>query len=162
MIVGTVSEEERGRMTVRRFVASILAVSLSIEAAGCGTIFQGTHQKVPVAVSPAGTEVAVYRWSGEVVGGPQISPGELSAERPKWHQPYLVRASKAGYCPKYWLTTDSPTGASWIYIWMVAIPLLGTVVGLTLGIVDSATGGCCNIEPDSFEGTLAEEGTCTP
>lgn len=148
------------RTVVKRLVTSILIVPLLFNVTGCGALFEGTHQKVPVAVSPAGTEVAVYRWSGEIVGGPQNSPGDLSAERPKWNQPYLVRASKDGYCPKYWLTTSSPTGATWAYVWMLAIPLLD-VIPLTLGLVDGATGGCCNIEPDSFKATLAEEGTCT-
>ena len=139
---------------MKRLLVSILAVSLWFNATGCGTIFHGTHQTVPNSVAPPGTEVSVYRWSGEVVGGPQPSPGELTIQRPKRLEPYLVRASKEGYCPMYWLTTASVTAGAWSYLWMVP---------LSLGIwaVDTSTGGCCAMEPGAFEGTLREEAACS-
>lgn len=144
---------------VKRLLVSILAASLWFKATGCGTIFQGTHQTVPISVAPPGTEVSVYRWSGEVVGGPQLSPGELTIQRPNGSQPYyLVRASKDGYCPKYWLTTRSYTGGTKSYLWAAFVPFLD-IVALPLLFFDTWTGGCCNVEPDSFDGVLAEEQT---
>ena len=144
---------------MKRLLVSILAVSLWFNATGCGTIFHGTHQTVPISVAPPGSEVSVYRWSGEVVGGPQLSRGELIIQRPKANQPYLVRASKDGYCPKYWLTTWSWTGGTQSYLWSAFVPFLD-IVGVPLLMFDTWTGGCCNVEPDSFEGVLAEEAAC--
>ena len=146
----------------KRALAMLIGTVFLLNATGCGTIFHGTHQTVPVSVTPSGAEVSFYQWSGEVVGGPQTSPGEASVHRPKWHQPYLVRASKEGYCPRYWLTTASNTGGSWSYLWMMFVPALGPIiVGLTLALIDSSTGGCCAVEPESFDAALAEGATCT-
>ena len=145
---------------MRRLLASIFVITLCFNVTGCGTIFHGTHQQVPISVGPTGTEVTVYSWSGEVVGGPKLSPGELTVNRPKKGQSYLVRASKEGYCPKYWLTTSSYTAGAISYIWIIPFPLIGTVLGGIMATTDGATGGCCAVEPKSFEGTLAKEEAC--
>lgn len=146
---------------MKRWISSILLASTVCNATGCGTIFHGKHQDMPVTISPPGTEVAVYRWSGDVVGGPERSPGKMTVQRPKGHQPYLMRASKEGYCPKYWLTTSSTTGGAWSYLWLVFVPALGPIlVGVTLAAVDSSTGGCCAVDPDTVEGALEEDAAC--
>ena len=142
---------------VKILVVSILIVSLCINATGCGTIFNGTHQEIPVSIAPSGTEVTVYRWSGEIVSGPMNSPGEMTIERPKHNQPYIVRASKDGYCPKYWITNTHTTGGTLSYIWLLFLLSPAAMIALA---VDSSTGGAFAIETKPFEGTLALEASC--
>ena len=75
---------------------------------------------------------------------------------------YLVRVSNPGHCPQYWLTSSSITGGSWLYLWMLFVPALGPIlVAATFAAVDNATGGCCKINPDRYEGTLQEDYGCS-
>ena len=45
---------------------------------------------------------------------------------------------------------------------MMVIPALGPIiVGATAAITDASTGGCCSVEPSSYDGALSEEAACT-
>jgi hypothetical protein len=66
-------------------------------------VVSGTYQTLHVDIRPPGTEVTVYRWDGEIVGGPIGSPSSMRVHRPRRNEPYLVVAAKDGACPRYWV-----------------------------------------------------------
>ena len=77
---------------LRRTLSGAVAVAYALIASGCATLIHGTHQDLRLGLQPTGTEVAVYRWSGESVSDAAgVSPGTLRVHRPRWHEPYLVR-----------------------------------------------------------------------
>ncbi len=125
---------------------------------GCGTVLRGTHQAVQLDVYPAGTEVSVYRWNGELLAGPQVSPGTVKVPRPVGGQPYLVRASKDGYCPQYWLTSGLPEPPEHILLTIFAVVL--TIPFVVNEVVDGSTGGCCSMHPGHLQGSLKEKAAC--
>ena len=127
---------------------------------GCGTILWGTHQGVQLDVYPPGTEVSVYSWNGELVAGPGLSPGIMTVQRPRWGEPYVVRASKDGYCPAYWFTSgiDSSVGRQVVTAIAAVLVTLPWFVSM---LVDAKTGGCCSMQPDHFQGSLKEDAACT-
>ena len=138
-----------------------LVCTFASAVSGCGTIFSGTHQNLKLNMDPPGTELEVYRWSGDRLAGPASSPGKLEVHRPVRSQSYLVRAAKPGYCPKYWITSSGTTPGVYTYIWMMFIPALGPIiVGATAALFHASTGGCCSVEPDTFGTQLAQEATC--
>jgi hypothetical protein len=144
-----------------RGLAWLLASTFGLATSGCGTIIHGTHMDLRNQTNPPGATLEVYRWKGERLAGPSASPGDVEVHRPLWHEPYLVRVSKPGRCPQYWLTTSPITGGSWLYLWMLFVPALGPIlVAGTLGAIDGATGGCCGIEPHEYRVTLAEDYAC--
>jgi hypothetical protein len=112
-------------------------------------------------MTPPGTVLEIYRWSGERLAGPQNSPGTLEVHRPEWGYPYLVRASKDGYCPQYWVTPSRASAGAWSYLWMIFIPAAGPILlAATISLIDASTGGCCAMDPDVFKGSLQEETAC--
>ncbi len=146
---------------MRRALVALLTFVYATVISGCGTLISGTHQKVELAMSPPGTELEVFHWSGESLAGPGASPGKLRVHRPVRSESYLVRAAKAGYCPRYWVTSSRPSGGAWTYLWMAFWPALGPlVIVLTAALVDGATGGCCAMSPDEYDATLAPEAAC--
>ena len=86
-------------------------------------------------------------------------PGTMSVHRPPRFQPYLVRASHPGYCPRYWVTTGAPSRSAEFGDGVVGGLSLLILLPLAAGI-DSANGGCCAIVPESVEGTLVEDARC--
>jgi uncharacterized protein YceK len=125
---------------------------------GCATIISGTTQDLPLSLNPPGTEVSVFRWNGELVGGPAVSPGTVRVHRPEWDQPYVIRARKNGYCPQYFVTTRSSLSAGgWVssIVYGLALP-----AALFLLPVDLSTGAPNSINPSSLEGSLDQETEC--
>ena len=120
-------------------------------------MFSGTHQRVQLDVHPPGTEVSVYRWNGELVAGPEVSPRTMKVHRPVAGRPYLVRASKDGYCPQYWLVSYTYTPGAALE---VVLTYVASLVGLTGLIIDGATGGCCSMKPDDFTASLKGDAAC--
>ena len=88
-----------------RATALVIASLSLFSGVGCGAMLSGTRQNMRLALVPPGAEVSVYRLNGEPIAGPSVSPGSLRVHRPPWGQLYLVRASKEGYCPLYWVTS---------------------------------------------------------
>lgn len=150
---------------MRRVVACVLVVLLVHAGSGCGTVISGTRQDLNVTITPRDSQVTVQRWNGEVVGGPApATTGTLEVHRPEWNQPYLVYAYSPGHCPQYWLTKTKPsTGAWFILPFVVAIavfPVAGLLVTIPLTLTDNMTGGCCSVEPSTFDGVLMEDSAC--
>jgi hypothetical protein len=125
---------------------------VALAASGCGAMLSGTSQRVRLEVSPPGTSIVVYRWSGEVVAGPGASPGILTVHRPPYGQPYLVVATRDGHCPEYWITSTriSPGGWGTVLVFNGVVPLM----------IDQSTGGLYSIEPSTFAGSLPSDNTC--
>jgi hypothetical protein len=86
-----------------KVLAVILCGFLLLSNAGCALMVSGSRQRVELSAAPSGTQVSVYRWNGELVAR-GVSPGELEIPRPGKSQPYLVRSSMDGYCPRYVVT----------------------------------------------------------
>src|SRR5262249_21300828 len=142
----------QARLPVPRMVF-VLVVLDCLLLGGCGTIINGRRQKVELAVDPPGTEVTFYQWTGEPVGGPARSPGEVTVQRLPDHRPYVVVATHSGYCPRYWIATGEDSGA------YMGTLLVGGIIGL---MVDSHTGGCCTISPSRIDGALEAGSQCVP
>jgi hypothetical protein len=128
------------------FVAALLS--------GCGTILSGTTQRVGLDVTPAGAEVNVYRWGGELVAGPATSPGTFKVHRPEHGQPYLITAAHTGHCPRYWITTNSISPGGWL-----TVLVFNGIIPLS---IDTASGGLFSINPDPVEASLDQEASCGP
>lgn len=121
-------------------------------------MLRGTHQIVQLDVQPPGTDVSVYRWNGELVAGPEVSPGTMKVPRPAGGQPYLVRASKEGYCPQYWLTSGLPELPE--HVLLTTLAIVFTVPFVINEVIDGLTGGCCSMHPDHLEGSLKGDAAC--
>jgi len=148
---------------MKRVLVLVQIVSLAFTTTGCGTAISGTHQQVRLNMDPPGTQVAVYRLTGEPVAGPATSPGTMRVHRPVWRRPYLVRASKDGYCPRYWLTDANLSAGGkldLVMVWGGIIILAPLLVGAVSVLVDSSTGGCCSMDPDHFDSWLQEDKAC--
>ena len=125
---------------------------------GCAAIVSGTNQDLLLSLNPPGSEVSVFRWNGELVGGPAVSPGTVRVHRPAWDQPYVIRARKDGYCPQYFVTTRSSISAGgWVFVIPYAFSL---PVGLIAASIDASTGAANSINPSSLEGSLDKETEC--
>lgn len=131
----------------RLAVLSLVTIILT----GCGTIISGTRQQVDLAMNPPGSEVSVYRWTGEVLATGR-SPGTIDVHRPEWLQPFLIRASKEGYCPKYWVSAARLSPGGWVSTVFI--------IGVVPYIVDSYSGGLYSLVPDPLQGTLQSEQAC--
>ena len=135
---------------------SLTAVAFFVS--GCATIISGTTQDLRLSLNPPGTEVSVFRWNGELVGGPAVSPGTVRVHRPEWDQPYVIRARKDGYCPQYFVTTRSSISAGG---WVAVIPYaLIFPAGVILLSIETSTGAPNSINPSSLEGSLDKETEC--
>src|SRR5262245_17467180 len=149
------------KRTRYHLVSWLTTAIFTFMVSGCGTIISGTRQNLKLAMEPPGAQLDVFRWSGEHLAGPAVTPGKLSVHRPVRGESYLVRASKEGYCPKYWVTSSRASGGAWTYLWMLFIPALGPIlIGATAALIDSATGGCCAASPDVFSASLEPEHLC--
>lgn len=151
---------------MHRLFVWVLTCVFATTSVGCGTIISGRHQDVALSMNPPDTQVSVYRWSGELVAGPEnASSGEMRVHRPRWNEPYLIQAAKEGHCPQYWLTSTKPSVGSWFIMPFVAaimlFPLAGAIVAGAIAAVDASTGGCCSVQPDLFDGLLLEDAACT-
>jgi hypothetical protein len=145
---------------MRRASAALQSVLLLLATSpiGCASIFNGKYQDVHFAMSPPGTTVSVYQWEGTRIAGPQDASTEtLKVHRPQHRRPYLVIASKEGYCPKYWLTESKETLA----YNLDALLVLGALLpGLIAAAVDSTSGAGFQIDPETFAGSLKPEAEC--
>lgn len=123
-----------------RYPAIVSQLLAAVLSSGCGAILSGTHQKVHLDITPPGAEVVFYHTDGSLVSESGVSPGVLKVHRPRWREPYLVRVSKAGYCPRYFFTTIGISAGGW-----------GTVLlfnGIIPVTIDASTGGMYKIKPD--------------
>jgi hypothetical protein len=146
------------RHSMKTSLVLLQILLLLLTTTGCGTMLRGTHQTVQLDVQPPGTQVSVYRWDGELLAGPQVSPGTMKVPRPVGGQPYLVRASRDGYCPRYWLTSGMPEAPERVLLTIVAVVL--TIPFVINALVDGSTGGCCSMHPGHIEGSLEGNAAC--
>ncbi len=148
---------------MKRPLVLLQVLSFVFSATGCATIISGTHQQVQLEVYPPGTQIAVYRWSGELVAGPEVSPGRMKVRRPVRGRPYLVRASKDGHCPQYWLTSSTTSAGGKLDMLMAfagIIVLAPLIVAVGSVLVDTNTGGYFAMESEHFGGYLQEDKVC--
>ena len=111
-------------------------VMIAIVSTGCGTIVQGTRQSVPVQSSPNAVSIDV----GGIV---YRTPTTLNLER---KNEYILKFSKEGYESTQIQLTKHLSGS-----YLVFDILLG-LVGI---IIDAATGGWYNLEPESVTVSLS-------
>ena len=156
--------------TSKRWGVAGLVVTYLTQVIACAPrVRERPPHELAVAVEPLGSEVVVYEWNGEVVTGPVVSPTTLQIPRPLGHRSYIVRVSKPGYCPQYWITgLEEPVttgGAPWLLfgppISGEAAIVIGAVV-LVLIVLALLAQDDSNVEwaltPAGFSGSLVEVG----
>ncbi len=72
--------------------------------------------------------------------------------------PYLSVVSHDGYCPAYGITKVRNTPGFMVGVVLLAIPVLGSVIGAVFITTDENTGGCCTVE--SIIAQLEQEAVC--
>lgn len=83
---------------------SLLACLLT----GCGAILYSSQQELKI--QPSGAKLEVYSWDGKLVeAAKNESDSTLTVHRPI-EPSYLIRLSKEGYCPRYWITISEASG----------------------------------------------------
>lgn len=144
---------------MRRRGASVRLVALLILSClgGCSTAVHGTTQQARFAIQPPDTKVILYRWDGEkLVEG--TAAQEVEVPRPKHSQSYLVKASRAGYCPRYALTENELT-AMGMTTAVTHVATLGLIWIIPIAI-DHSTGGSYEVKEQHFTGSLEEDASC--
>ncbi len=90
---------------IRRWGTAGLAATYLTQVIACAPrVRERPPHELAVAVEPPESEIVVYEWNGEVVAGPVLSPATVQIPRSVGHRSYVVRVSKPGYCPQYWIT----------------------------------------------------------
>lgn len=115
-----------------RLVGVVSAVLLSMAAAGCASITEGTSQDIVVNTSPTGA-TCVFEREGEYLGTLPSTPGSLTVQKTKYN--IVIRCDKPGYQQAVALSHSGTSAA-------IAANIALDVI-LTLGvssIVDSAVG----------------------
>jgi hypothetical protein len=142
----------------------LLAVCcLAVTNSGCAVLLSGRNQDVLVRVQPPGARVEVYEWDGTLVASTAAtSQTVLRVRRPPHGRSYLIRASKEGYCPQYWLTKTELTGpgavdAAFSIVLFVATTPIGFLIFTGL---EDATGAPYAINPSTIVTSLGSEGSC--
>ena len=142
---------------IQKTVAVLLVACTTVSSSGCATLITGTQQTIKVDVQPAGSEITLYSWSGEVIVGPIKSPATVKIHRPKLRKPNFVVVSKEGSCPKYWVTKTSLSSGgtlSAIFVF-VFLPL-----GFFGWVVDASNGSAFEFDESQFSSVTLQEGVC--
>lgn len=115
----------------------LLAVILAFGLVSCATIMRGTSQSISVNSNPSGARIVVM---GMEKG---TTPAVIKVKRSETN--VIVRLQKDGYEPVDIALTRSLSG------WVWGNVVFGGVIGL---VVDFATGGLYNINPEVIQADL--------
>ena len=140
-------------------VGSLTAGAFLLATSGCATMVHGTQQRITPELSPPGTHVSIYRWTGELVAE-GTSPDPITISRPVFDQPYLVKMTRDGYCPRYDMTQNGVTVTGTINT-ILLLATFPTIIWLLPTVIDMRTGASYNVnEEPTFRGSLQEVSTC--
>jgi hypothetical protein len=118
----------------RRAAMQCLLAALVVQSVGCAPRVTGSRlHELTVAVEPPGSEVAVYRWNGDIAAGPATSPTTLQWPQAKGQYAYLVRASSPGSCTQYLVVSQEPPTP--VPVPWMAIPGSGEGALIAAGVI---------------------------
>jgi len=144
------------RSALGRSFAVFLATWIGVSSSGCATMISGTRQKIDIGAAPPGTEVTIHRWSGEAVAGPVRAPAsDVKVPRPRYRHPYVVVASKEGYCPQYWVPATSHTPGM-----ALDVILLVGLLGYISLFIDGSNGALFELDEGPFTNVVLKEEPC--
>ena len=115
------------------------ALALALVSAGCGTIFNGTRQTVVANSAPDQASITV-----DPGGAKFTTPASLSLER---KNDYNLTFTKEGYSPGTFQIQHKMNAG------ILVLDILAGLVGV---IVDAATGGWNNLNPESAQVVLTK------
>jgi len=117
---------------MRRVFLSLVGVGAMLSA-GCGVIFNGTHETIQVQSAPAGAKVETTPPTGTYT-----TPTQLSLER---KYSYTLAFTKDGYSPATFSIQNHTKGG------IIVLDVLLT--GLIGVVIDASTGGWYGLSPES-------------
>src|SRR5947208_2016230 len=85
-------------------LAAVAAVGFVVS--GCATVFEGLHQNIAVATSPAAATCEFER-QGQSIGSISTTPGTLSVRKDK--HDILIKCTKPGYQETQYLNHSGTT-----------------------------------------------------
>ena len=123
---------------MKKLALPLFVILFAVASTGCGTIMQGTKQKMGVRSDPAGATITV---DGKEVG---VTPMTLSLSRKTSHK---VSVSLPGY-ENFQIMVDRKFSK-----WAIGDLLLGGPIAL---IIDHSTGGMYRLKPEQLEAHMAD------
>jgi len=124
---------------MKKTVAAILMIGLSLSMTGCATIFKGTTERVSLNSEPHGAEVYV---NDAYVGD---TPLRLKLET---KHAYRIEFRKDGYKSKV-VNISNHVGAGWI--------VLDVIAGLVPVLIDAVTGGWYSLDQNYVNASLERQ-----